>query len=52
VVFHAASGLDAAALADVQAMVRRRILSAFAQRGCIGKNDAEVSVEWAMGEAG
>jgi hypothetical protein len=49
VVFHAASGLDAAALADVQAMVRRRILSTFARRGLIGKSDAEVMGSWEHG---
>jgi Putative transposase len=49
VVFHAASGLDAAALADVQAMVRRRILSAFVRRHLIDKSDAEVMGGWVHG---
>jgi hypothetical protein len=48
-VFHAASGLDVAALADVQAMVRRRILRAFVRRGLIGKNDAGVMGGWEHG---
>jgi hypothetical protein len=49
VVFHAASGLDAVALADVQALVRRRILSAFVRRGLIGKSDGEMMGSWVHG---
>ncbi len=48
-VFHAASGLDAAVLADVQAMVRRRIVSVFVRRGLIGKDDADVMGSWEHG---
>jgi hypothetical protein len=49
VVFHAASGLDAVALADVQAMVRRRTLRAFVRRGLIGKSDGEEMGNWVHG---
>ena len=48
-VFHAASGLDAAVLADVQAMVRRRVVSVFVRRGLIGKSDADVMGSWEHG---
>jgi hypothetical protein len=48
-VFHAASELDTAALADVQAMVRRRILGAFVRRHLIDKSDAEVMGGWEHG---
>ena len=47
--FHAASGLDVAALADVQALVRRRILRAFVRRGLLDKNDAGVMGGWEHG---
>jgi hypothetical protein len=49
VTFHAALGLDAVALADVQALVRRRILRAFVRRGLIGKSDADVMGGWEHG---
>ena len=40
VVFHSASGIDAAAVAQVQAQVRTRILRAFASRGLIERFEA------------
>ncbi len=39
-VFHAATGLDEAAIAAVQAQVRQRVLRTFVRRGLIGKCDA------------
>jgi len=47
--FHAATGLDAAAIADVQAMVRWRILRAFVRRGLIGKGDRDEMMGWEHG---
>ena len=41
VIFHPASGLDAAAVAQVQASLRRRILRAFVGRGLIERCDAK-----------
>ena len=41
VVFHAACGLDAVAIGDVQALVRKRILRALGRRGLIEKDDAD-----------
>jgi len=46
VVFHAASGLDAATIADVQARVRRSVLRAFARRDLIDKGDGEEMGGW------
>jgi hypothetical protein len=40
-IFHAASGLDATAIADVQAGVRRRLLRGFARRGLLPADDAQ-----------
>ena len=40
-IFHPASGVDAAAVAQVQATLRRRILRAFVGRGLIEKADAK-----------
>lgn len=40
-IFHAASGIDAAAVAQVQASLRRRILCAFVGRRLIGQADAK-----------
>jgi hypothetical protein len=48
-VFHAATGLDAGAVADVQALVRRRILRAFVSRGLIDKGDGEEMGGWEHG---
>ena len=47
--FHAATGLDAPAIAEVQTGVRRRILAAFARRALIDKGDAEVMGGWVHG---
>ena len=47
--FHAATGLDAATIAGVQARVRRRILRTFVRRGLIDKGDAEVMDSWVHG---
>lgn len=47
--FHAATGLDAAAIAQVQAQVRQRILSAFVRRGLIGKSDRDEMMSWEHG---
>ena len=48
-VFHAANGLDAVALADVQAQIRRRILRAFVRRGLIDKSDGKEMLGWEHG---
>jgi hypothetical protein len=47
--FHAATGLDAAALAKVQAQVRQRILRAFVRRGLIDKGDRDEMMSWEHG---
>ncbi|NNM68559.1 MAG: IS91 family transposase [Gallionella sp.] len=47
--FHAATGLDAAAIAQVQAQLRQRILRAFARRGLIGKGDRDEMMGWEHG---
>ena len=44
-----ATGLDAAAIAQVQAQVRQRILSAFVRRGLIGKSDRDEMMSWEHG---
>lgn len=49
VVFHAATGLDVVSTADVQALVRQRILRAFVRRGLIEKDDADEMGGWAHG---
>jgi hypothetical protein len=49
VVFHAAAGLDAQAIAAVQAQVRRRILRTFVRRALIEKCDAEEMAGWEYG---
>lgn len=48
-VFHAATGLDAAAIAKVQAQVRQRILRAFVRRGLLGKGDRDEMMGWEHG---
>ena len=45
-VFHAACGLDAAAIAEVQAAARQRILRTFGRRGLIEKDDADEMGGW------
>jgi hypothetical protein len=47
--FHAATELDAAALAQVQAQVRQRILRAFVRRGLIDKDDRDEMLSWEHG---
>ena len=47
--FHAATGLDAYAIAQVQAQVRQRILSAFVRRGLIDKGDRDEMLNWEHG---
>lgn len=49
VVFHAVAGLDEAAIAAVQAQVRRRILRVFVRRGLIEKCDAQEMAGWDHG---
>jgi hypothetical protein len=49
VVFHAATGLDAAAIAQVQAQVRQRALRAFVRRGLIGNGDRDEMMGWEHG---
>jgi hypothetical protein len=48
-IFHAASGLDATAIADVQAGVRRWLLRVFARRGLLPGDDAQAMGQWAHG---
>ena len=48
-VFHAASWLDAQAIAAVQALVRRRVLRTFVRRALIEKCDAEEMAGWEHG---
>jgi Putative transposase/Transposase zinc-binding domain len=49
VVFHAASGLDANAIADVQACMRRRLLRVFVRRGLLPGDDARAMGQWQHG---
>ena len=46
---HAATELDAAAIAQVQAQVRQRILRAFVRRGLIDKSDGKEMLGWEHG---
>jgi hypothetical protein len=48
VVFHPATGIDALAIATVQAKVRRRLLS-FVRRGLLESDDAHNMAQWAHG---
>jgi hypothetical protein len=48
-VFHAASGLDAHAVAQVQAQVRRRLLRGFVRRGLLPGDDAQAMAQWEHG---
>ena len=47
--FHAATNLDTAAIVQVQAQVRQRILRAFVRRGLIGKDDRDEMMGWEHG---
>ncbi|MDP2761363.1 MAG: IS91 family transposase [Sideroxyarcus sp.] len=47
--FHAATDLDTAAIAQVQAQVRQRIMRAFVRRGLIGKSDRDEMMGWEHG---
>lgn len=47
--FHAATNLDTAAIAQVQALIRQRILRAFVRRGLIGKADRAEMLGWEHG---
>lgn len=47
VIFHPASGFDEAAVAQVQATLRRRILRAFVARGLLQINDAKDMLTYA-----
>ena len=49
VVFHAATGLDAQAIAAVQAKVRRRLLCSFVRRGLLAGDDARDMAQWGHG---
>jgi len=49
VVFHAASGLDATAITQVQAQVRRRLLRGFVRRGLLPEDDAQAMAQWEHG---
>lgn len=46
VAFHAACGLDALTIADVQALVRKRVLRAFVRRDLIDQSDADEMGGW------
>ena len=47
--FHTATELDAAAIAQVQAQVRQRILRVFVRRGLIDKGDRDEMLSWEHG---
>jgi hypothetical protein len=49
VVFHAATGLDATAITQVQAQVRRRMLRVFVRRRLLPGDDAQAMGQWAHG---
>jgi hypothetical protein len=49
VIFRAVTELDATAIADVQAGVRRRLLRVFARRGLLPSDDAQAMGQWAHG---
>jgi hypothetical protein len=49
VIFHAVTGLDATAIAEVQAQVRRRLLSLFVRRGLLPADDAQGMTQWEHG---
>jgi hypothetical protein len=49
VIFTAATGLDANAIADVQACVRRRLLRVFVRRGLLSDDYARAMAQWQHG---
>ena len=49
VVFHAATGLEANAIAQVQAQVPRRLLRVFVRRGVLPDDDARAMGQWQHG---
>ena len=49
VTFHPADGLDAWAIGEVQANVRRRLLRSALRRGQLAADDAQVVAEWEHG---
>jgi len=49
VIFTAATGLEANAIAQVQAQVRRRLLRLFARRGLLPRADAQAMAQWQHG---
>ncbi len=49
VVFHPASGLDATAIGEVQAAVRRRLLRAVERRGLLSPEEAQIMAAWEHG---
>jgi len=49
VTFHPADGLDASAIGEVQAAVRRRLLRSALRRGLLSAHDAQVMAKWEHG---
>jgi hypothetical protein len=49
IIFTAATGVDANAIAQVQAQVRRRLLRVFVRRGLLPRDDAVATGQWAHG---
>jgi hypothetical protein len=49
IIFTAATGVDANAIAQVQAQVRRRLLRVFVRRGLLPRDDARATGQWAHG---
>jgi len=49
IIFRAATGLDANAIAQVQAQVRRRLLRVFVRCGLLPRDDARAMGQWAHG---
>ncbi len=49
VIFHAAAGLDANAIAQLHAQVRRRLLRSFMRRGLLPDDDARAMAQWVHG---
>jgi hypothetical protein len=49
IIFTAATGVDANAIAQVQAQVRRRLLRVFVRRGLLPRDDARAMGQWAHG---